>query len=278
MTIWQIRTRKLEAIDRPLLMGIVNVTPDSFSDGGQFLTRDRAVDHALELADQGADILDIGGESTRPYATPVSPAEELDRVIPVIESVRQKTNLPISIDTRKPKVAQAALEAGAEILNDVEGFRNQAMRKLAVEYQAGVCVMHMQGTPETMQDSPQYDDVVGEVRSYLKAERERLVQEGLPSDQICLDPGIGFGKQTRHNLELLRNIDQFVSLGGPILVGHSRKGFLGKLIGDPQSDRLAATIGISLAMALRRVSILRIHDVQATREALTTFLATKPWG
>ncbi len=271
--IWQLRTQTLRRGDLPVLMGIVNVTPDSFSDGGRFLDHRAAVDHAGELIEQGADIIDIGGESTRPYAEPVSAAEEIDRVLPVIEQLAAADRVPVSIDTRKVEVARAALAAGAEILNDVEGLRDERMRELAAEFQPGLCVMHMRGTPETMQDDPCYADVVEEVREYLAMRRRELIELGIPASRICIDPGIGFGKTTAHNVELLCHVDRFLEMGSPVLIGHSRKGFLGKLIGDLQAERLAATIGVSVIMALRGVTVLRIHDVGAVRRALICGLA-----
>ncbi len=271
--IWRLRTQTLRRGDVPLLMGIVNVTPDSFSDGGRFLDHRAAVDHAGELIEQGADIIDIGGESTRPYAEPVSAAEEIDRVIPVIEPLAAAGRVPVSIDTRKAEVARAALAAGAEIVNDVEGLRDARMRELAAEFQPGLCVMHMRGTPETMQDDPCYADVVEEVGEYLAMRRRELIELGIPASRICIDPGIGFGKTTAHNVELLCHVDRFLEMGSPVLIGHSRKGFLGKLIGDPQADRSAATIGVSVIMALRGVTVLRIHDVGAVRRALLCSLA-----
>lgn len=271
--IWQLRTQTLRRGDLPLLMGIVNVTPDSFSDGGRFLDHRAAVDHAGELIEQGADIIDIGGESTRPYAEPVSAAEEIGRVLPVIEQLAAAGRVPVSIDTRKVEVARAALNAGAEVLNDVEGLRDERMRELAAEAQPGLCAMHMRGTPETMQDDPCYADVVEEVREYLAMRRRELIELGIPASRICIDPGIGFGKTTAHNVELLRHVGRFLEMGGPVLIGHSRKGFLGKLIGDPQAERAAATIGVSVIMALRGVTVLRIHDVGAVRRALICSLA-----
>lgn len=272
---WQLSSQKLEFDLGPALMGIVNVTPDSFSDGGKFSDTQSAIDHALQLEQQGAAILDIGGESTRPYSDTVSAADELRRVIPVIRGLNRQASVPISIDTRKPEVAQAALDEGAQILNDVEGFRNPEMVALAAASGAGVCVMHMQGLPLTMQDNPTYRDVVADVRAYLIAQRQLLIDAGIAANRICIDPGIGFGKSTQHNLELLQAIAEFVSIGAPVLVGHSRKGFLGKLVGNPDYDRTAATIGVSLAMAQQGVSVLRVHDVGPMQQALVTYLASQ---
>jgi dihydropteroate synthase len=276
---WPLRTVTLRFERQPLVMGIVNVTPDSFSDGGRFLDPARAVAHALELAQQGADILDIGGESTRPYATPVGADEELRRVLPVIQEVRRQTHVPLSIDTTKAVVAREALACGVEIINDVTGLEaDPEMVPLALASGAGVCVMHRQGTPATMQDSPHYDDVVEEIHDYLRQRRDRLVDAGLDLTRICLDPGIGFGKTHQHNLELLRHCDRFLTLGCPLLVGPSRKGFISHLLGDKLADRTAATIGVALALAAQGVHVLRVHDVGPVQQALRLFAATGGLG
>lgn len=272
---WVLRTRTLSFGRRPLLMGIVNVTPDSFSDGGKFLVHEKAIEHALQLVLEGADILDIGGESTRPYSEPVEAAEELRRVLPVIEKIAAAVDLPISIDTSKALVAEAALAAGAEVINDVTGLTGDpGMLTLAAETQAGVCAMHMQGTPQTMQDAPHYGDVVAEIHEYLAERRDGLMAGGIAAERICLDPGIGFGKTHQHNLTLMANCWQFHDFGCPLLVGHSRKGFLAKILGDSALDRTSATVGASLALARQGVQILRVHDVRPVREALLAFEAT----
>jgi dihydropteroate synthase len=273
-TIWQLRTRTLSLPRRPLLMGIVNVTPDSFSDGGRFLDRSAAIEHALRLIDEGADLLDLGGESTRPYSQPVSEAEELARVMPVVEELARRSGVPLSIDTSKPAVAEGALAAGAEIINDVTGLAHPAMVELARCSGAGVCAMHMQGTPQTMQDNPTYDDVVEDVLAWLRARRNSLVAAGIEPSRIALDPGIGFGKTHDHNLTLLAHCDRFHDLGCPLLVGHSRKGFIAKVIGDKEADRTAGTIGAALSLARQGVQIIRVHDVQPVRHALLLFEAT----
>ncbi len=260
-------------------MGIVNVTPDSFSDGGKFLGIEAAVAHGLRLAAEGADLLDIGGESTRPYATPVDADEELRRVIPVIERLVAQTNVPISIDTSKAAVALAAIAAGAEIINDVTGLEGDPeMLAVARETGAGVCAMHMRGTPQTMQDDPRYDDVVAEIHHYLQQRRDALTTAGISLDRIALDPGIGFGKTHEHNLTLVQNCSRFLDLGCPLLVGHSRKGFIGKALGDKNVDRTAGTLGVSLALALQGVPLLRVHDVGPTRQALALFGASVGWS
>lgn len=271
---WQLRTRKLSLDETPLLMGIVNVTPDSFSDGGKFLDPQLAVDHALRLEAEGADILDIGGESTRPGSDSVSEQEELSRVLPVIEELIKQTELPLSIDTSKSVVAREAVAAGAEIINDVTGLEGDSqMASTAAEIGAAVCAMHSQGTPKTMQNDPHYGDVVQEVYQYLESRRDSLIEQGVAAEKICLDPGIGFGKTTDHNLQLIRNLENFQRLNSPLLVGHSRKRFLGELIGDMDADRTLATIASSLLLATKGVSILRVHDVGPVAESLAVLRA-----
>ncbi len=273
--VWQLRTRRLEFTASSAIMGIVNCTPDSFSDGGQLASVQDAVDYALRLEDDGADILDIGGESTRPYSQPVLTEIELRRVVPVVEALSSRVSCPISIDTSKASVAQAAIELGAEVINDVTGLEgDQQMISVATKFQVGVCAMHMQGTPQTMQDAPRYNNVVSEVREYLCSRRQMLIDSGVEFSRICLDPGIGFGKSHAHNVELIGACGQFVNLGSPILVGHSRKGFIAKLIGCKERDRDAGTVGISLALAQQGVQILRVHNVALTRDALRCFAAT----
>jgi dihydropteroate synthase len=278
---WRLRSRTLSFGPLPLLMGIVNVTPDSFSDGGRFLDSGAAVEHGLRLVAEGADLLDVGGESTRPGAAPVDAQEELRRVMPVIEHLNQKTDVPLSIDTSKASVARRAIDAGAQIINDVTALAGDPdMIPLAVETGCGVCAMHAQGTPRTMQDNPVYSDVVAEVFEFLRLRRDALQAAGIEPDRIAVDPGIGFGKTTEHNLQLLSNVRRFHSLGCPILVGHSRKRFLAKLIcrrspcGYPAiADPTAGTIGVALSLARQGVQILRVHDVAAVHEALWLFEA-----
>jgi dihydropteroate synthase len=272
---WQLRNRVIEFPRRPLLMGIVNVTPDSFSDGGEFFDPGAATEHALQLAAEGADLLDIGGESTRPYSEAVPTDEELRRVLPVIKALSGQVKIPISIDTSKAVVARAAIGAGAEIVNDVTGFTGDpAMVALAAETGVGVCAMHMRGTPQTMQDNPTYTDVVAVVREYLRQRRDALEAAGIPRERICLDPGIGFGKTHEHSVTLMRHCYELHSLGCQILVGHSRKSFLGKLIGDQEADRTNATVGATLGLAVQGVQIVRVHDVRPVRESLVAFEAT----
>ncbi|MHB1036163.1 MAG: dihydropteroate synthase [Pirellulales bacterium] len=271
---WRLRTRVIPLPRRPLLMGIVNVTPDSFSDGGRFFEPQAAVDHALKLAAQGADILDVGGESTRPGAVPVVTEEELRRVVPVIAALRENLAVPISVDTSKAAVAREALAAGAQIINDVTALAGDpGMVALAVEAGPGVCVMHMRGTPRTMQDRPTYVDVLEEVLAWLRARRDALVAAGIDPQRIALDPGIGFGKTAEHNLTLLANVLRFHELGCPVVVGPSRKAFVGEVLGDPKADRTAGTIGVALALARQGVQIVRVHDVLGVREALALYEA-----
>lgn len=271
---WTLRTRTLRFGRRPLLMGIINVTPDSFSDGGRFLEPNAAIEHGLRLVGEGADILDIGGESTRPYAQAVETSEELRRVMPVVEALVRRAGVPVSIDTSKAAVAQAALDAGAELINDVTGLEGDPkMVEVAIRTQAAVCVMHMQGTPQTMQDRPSYHNVVEEVFAYLAARRNALEAAGISRDRIAVDPGIGFGKTPEHNIELLAQAFRFHSLGCPVLVGHSRKSFIGKVLGNSTPDPIAGTIGVALALARHGVQVLRVHDVDAVRQALVLFEA-----
>ena len=279
MELWDLGRRHLLLGHRPRIMGILNVTPDSFSDGGKHFDSGLAVEAALRMEAEGADIIDIGGESTRPYSDVVSAEEEWRRVIPVIKSLRPQLRIPISIDTSKASVAADAIDAGAEIVNDVTGLEGDPdMPALVASRQVGVCVMHMQGTPQTMQDSPAYDDVVAEVHAYLAARLRYCLDLGIAKERICLDPGIGFGKTHQHNLLLLRNIRRFFDIGCPLLVGHSRKGFIGQVLGDKDADRTAATLGVSLALAAAGVHVLRVHDVRQTVEALKLFEAAGALG
>lgn len=250
-------------------MGIVNATPDSFSDGGRFLDPAAALDQALRLAGEGAQIIDVGGESTRPGAEPVPLDDELSRTIPVIERIARASDVLISIDTTKAEVARAALAAGAHIVNDVSGLTfDRAMPAVCAAAGAGVICMHIRGTPATMQIEPMYDDVVRDVYRFLEARFAELEQLGVSRDQLVADPGIGFGKTAEHNLELLRHVARFRELGRPVVVGHSRKRFLKALLGRPVDERLFATVGVSVAVALRGADILRVHDVAATRDAI----------
>jgi len=271
--LWRLRTRTLSPGRIPLLMGVINVTPDSFSDGGQFLEPAAAVEHALRLAAEGADILDIGGQSTRPGAVPVTAEEELRRVLPVVTEVCRQTAVPVSVDTSSDAVAVACLAAGAEVFNDVTGVGDERMIDLAAANGCGVCAMHMQGTPQTMQREPQYDDVVMDVYNWLAARRDVLVSFGISKERIVLDPGIGFGKTAAHSLAILNHLARYRELGCPLLVGLSRKAFIGHVLGDLSRDRTAGTIGAALAAARQGADILRVHDVAAVRQALLLFEA-----
>ncbi len=274
-THWQLKTRRLALPLRPLLMGIVNVTPDSFSDGGHFFDPAAAIEQGERLAAEGADLLDVGGESTRPYSDPVDAQEESRRVLRVIETLAQRTRLPISIDTSKARVARDALAAGAEIVNDVTALAgDEEMIRVAIDTGAGVCAMHMRGTPQTMQDDPHYDDVVAEVLEFLRRRRDALRDAGVDLERVVLDPGIGFGKTHQHSVTLLANCRRLHELGQPILVGHSRKGFIGRAIADREADRTPGTIGVALSLALQGVQIIRVHDVAAVRQGLVMFETT----
>ncbi len=259
----------------PLLMGIINVTPDSFSDGGQFLDPAAAVERGLQLAAEGADLLDVGGQSTRPGSQPIDADEELRRVMPVVAALCEKTALPLSIDTSRALVAREAVAAGAEVINDVTALTGDAeMAAYAAESGCGVCAMHMRGTPRTMQQDPVYDDVVEDILRYLGDRRDVLTAAGIEQARIALDPGIGFGKTAEHNLALLSGARRFHALGCPVLVGPSRKRFIAEVLGDHETDRTAGTIGVALSVAGQGVQILRVHDVGPVREALLLYEAT----
>jgi dihydropteroate synthase len=261
-------------LNRPLIMGIVNVTPDSFSDGGRFQQTQQAVAHALQLAEQGADILDVGGESTRPGAVPVPEDEELRRVIPVLEAL-VKHNLPVSIDTCKPRVMREAIQSGAAMINDVMALREPGALDAIANSEVAVCLMHMQNTPQTMQAEPSYQDVVAEVRDFLAQRIADCEQLGIDRSRIVIDPGFGFGKTLAHNLELLRRLDEIAALGVPVLAGMSRKSMLGALTGRPLEQREYAGIAAHLLAVQRGASILRVHDVAAMKDAIAVFQAVE---
>lgn len=271
---WKCGPHELRATGRPLLMGIVNVTPDSFSDGGRFLAADAAVARGLELVEQGAEILDIGGESTRPGADIVGVDEELARVIPVIAGLSERTDVAISIDTTKAPVAEAAITAGATIVNDISGFRfDDSLIGVCAEHDVGLVCMHMQGTPQTMQQEPHYEDVVGEICEFFVERLAALEGAGIARERICLDPGVGFGKTAEHNVAILASIARFQELGCPVLIGHSRKRFLGKVLGRAVEERTAGTVGVSVALAEQGADVLRVHDVGAVRDAIVAYQA-----
>ncbi len=266
---FRIRGGELELGERTLLMGVLNVTPDSFSDGGLYFDKELAIERALQMVEEGADIIDIGGESTRPFSEPTPLEEELKRVIPVIEAITSKIPVPISIDTYKAKVAFEALQAGARIVNDISGLRfDREMVKVVAESGAGLIVMHIKGTPKTMQLDPHYDDVMGEIKAYLKESIEKAESEGVCPESIVVDPGIGFGKKLHHNLEIFRRLNELEELGKPILVGPSRKSFIGEILGLPVSERLYGTLGAVAYCALKGVHIVRVHDVKAARQVV----------
>ena len=245
-----------------IVMGVLNVTPDSFSDGGRFLDTNKAIEHGLKMAAEGAAIIDVGAESTRPGAEPVSVEEQIRRVVPVIESLCKRIDVPISIDTNSSEVAKAALEAGAAIINDITALSNEGMGELTAEEQVPVILMHMQGTPATMQIEPKYKDVVSEVRRFLQEKAKRAEEFGIPKERIFIDPGIGFGKTLEHNLLLLRNVDKFVSTGYRVLVGTSRKSFIGKITDKNEPvDRIFGTAASVALCVAAGVSIVRVHDV-----------------
>jgi dihydropteroate synthase len=248
-------------------MGILNVTPDSFSDGGKFVDPEKAVARALQMIAEGADIIDIGGESTRPGSRPVPVPEEIARTVPIIKKLRAKTDALISIDTRNAETALAAVAAGADIINDISALADPGMAAVAAETGAGVILMHMLGTPETMQNDPHYDEVVSEVRNFLEERTAFAVARGVAPEQIVLDPGIGFGKTDEHNLALLRSIPALAAAGRPVLIGASRKGFIGRLTGRGPEERLAGSLAAATFSILRGAHILRVHDVKESCDA-----------
>lgn len=259
-----------------VLMGIVNVTPDSFSDGGRYEATASAVDHALSLLEDGADILDIGGESTRPGAEPVSLQQELDRVIPVIEGIRANTNAPISIDTYKPEVMQASAVAGADMINDINALQSEGAVQVAADSGLFICLMHKQGTPKMMQAAPHYDDVEDEVVDFLNQRIAVCRRAGIPQRKIMVDPGIGFGKSLSHNLQLLNAVGRLrARTGSDVLIGVSRKSMIDKLFSRPVEERLPASIGLAVQAVLNGAKILRIHDVRATHDAIRSVEAVR---
>jgi len=263
-------------LSRTVIMGVLNITPDSFSDGGFFMSRDTAVAHARKMVEEGADIIDVGGESTRPGAQAVSVQEELDRVIPVIDAMARAIPVPISIDTSKPEVMRAAVAAGAGFINDVRALREEGALQAAAAQQVPVCLMHMQGEPRSMQHHPVYADVVVEVRDFLQRRIEACVAAGIPRQRLIVDPGFGFGKAVEHNLELLQRLGELRALGTPILAGLSRKSMIGALLGLPVEQRLQASVALALIAVQNGATMLRVHDVRATREAIRMFEAVYP--
>ena len=250
-------------------MGILNVTPDSFSDGGHFFSVDAALQHALRMVEEGAGIIDVGGESTRPGAASVSVQEEMDRVLPVIEVLRDEISIPISIDTRKPEVMHAAMAAGASLINDVTALRAPAALRIAAQTQATICLMHMLGEPHNMQTNPVYQDVVGEVKAFLAARIAACIEAGIARDRLIIDPGFGFGKTLQHNLTLLRRLDEFCALGVPVLIGLSRKSMIGTLLGEPDpAQRIFAGAALTMYALSKGATLIRTHDVRAISDVM----------
>ncbi|HEX7382249.1 MAG TPA: dihydropteroate synthase [Nevskiaceae bacterium] len=270
----QLRTRTLN-LSRPRVMGVINCTPDSFSDGGRYLDVDAAVAHAERMLAEGADIIDVGGESSRPGATPVPEAEECRRVVPVVRTLVERHGCVVSVDTMKPAVMRAACAAGAELINDISALRGAGAIRIAAATGAGVCLMHMQGEPGTMQRAPHYDGVVREVTAFLATRIAACRAAGIPSTRLCVDPGFGFGKRIEHNLALLARLDSLQALGVPLLVGMSRKSMLGDLTGRAVSDRLAGGLAAVTIAVLRGAQIVRTHDVAATVDAVKVAWAVK---
>lgn len=260
------------SLERPLVMGIVNVTPDSFADGGLFMTPAAALGQAARLIDEGADLLDIGGESTRPGASPVEIGEELDRIMPVLEGLRDSP-VPVSVDTSKPEVMRQAIAGGASMINDVSAFEADGAMEAVAGSDVALCLMHKRGDPRTMQQDPHYQDVVAEVMEYLASRRDAVRAAGVAAERMVVDPGFGFGKNWAHNMTLLRNLDRLTMLHVPIMVGLSRKSMLGKITGREPRDRVYASVAAALLAAERGAAILRVHDVAATKDGLAVFWA-----
>ncbi|HEV2736751.1 MAG TPA: dihydropteroate synthase, partial [Longimicrobiaceae bacterium] len=265
---WAVRGRSI-SLERPLVMGVLNATPDSFSDGGLYDAPERALARAERMVAEGADLLDLGGESTRPGAAPVSPADEAARILPVLRLLRSRLSVPVSVDTRRAEVARLALDEGAEIVNDVSALADPGMGGVVAEAEAGVVLMHMRGTPETMQRDPRYADVAGEVADELAAALERARAAGIADARVVLDPGIGFAKTAEHNLELLARLGELARLGRPLLLGPSRKSFIGKILGGvPAEERDAGTAAACVVGLLHGARVFRVHDVRVVRQAL----------
>ncbi|HEX6208865.1 MAG TPA: dihydropteroate synthase [Actinomycetota bacterium] len=268
MTTWKLPDRAYDCEERTLVMGVLNVTPDSFSDGGRFFDPEDAVKQALRMVEDGADIVDVGGESTRPGSDPVPPDEERRRVVPIVERLAQELEVPISIDTRKAEVAAAAVRSGATIVNDVTAGGDPEMFDVVRESGTALVLMHMKGEPKTMQEDPHYDDVVWEVRDYLAERVEAAVAAGIDREAICVDPGLGFAKTTPHSLAMMKHTDALLDLGRPVLVGPSRKSFIGDVLGTPVTDRAEGTVGAVCVMVAKGAHIARVHDVLETVRAV----------
>ncbi len=267
--VWRLGERALDCSERTLVMGLLNVTPDSLSEDGRFLDPEEAVRHAAQMVSDGADVVDVGGESTRPGSDPVPADEEIRRVLPVIERiVRENPDIPVSIDTRKGEVADRALAAGATVVNDVSAGADGEMFDVVRKHDAAIVLMHMKGEPKTMQEAPEYEDVVGEVHEFLRERIEAAEFAGIDAERIAIDPGIGFGKNLEHNLELMRRIGAFLDLGRPVLVGPSRKRFIGAILDVPEDERVEGTIGAVAWLASRGAHVVRVHDVREVVRAV----------
>ena len=252
-----------------LIMGILNVTPDSFSDGGKYLEKNTAINHALEMIDQGADIIDIGGESTRPFSDPVSLKEEISRVVPVIEGIRKKSDICISIDTTKSQVATAALNSGASVINDVSAMEvDPLMVDVALKFDCPLIIMHMKGTPKNMQDDPQYESLILDIKDYLLDRIDFIISKGINPKKIVIDPGIGFGKTVENNFEIIKNLNHFTTMNFPVLLGASRKSFIGISLNLPEEDRLEGSLAANIIGFQNGAKIFRVHDVAETNKAL----------
>lgn len=265
----------LKIENEPLVMGILNVTPNSFSDGGKFLESSVAINHAFKMVEEGANIIDIGGESSRPGSKRISASEELKRILPVIKKLREKSNVILSCDTYKPEVARTVLDEGVDIINDIFGLRKKGMLEVVRRYEVPVIVMHMKGTPATMQKNPQYKNVVDEIYNFFVKRIKYATANGIADDKIIIDPGIGFGKKFEHNLTILKNLAIFTSLNKPLLVGISRKSFIGKILDVDVQERLEGSLSANIVAVLNGANILRVHDVLATVRAIKVFLALR---
>ena len=264
------RNRNVDLSSRTHIMGVLNVTPDSFSDGGRFLKLDDAVSQGMKMIEEGADIIDVGGESTRPGSDPLSSEEELSRVIPVIESLSAKTDVPVSIDTYKAEVARRVLDAGAQMINDVSALRfDPEMKKVAAEFKVPVVLMHIKGTPKEMQKDPHYDDVIAEVTEYLRQSIDMAVEAGIDREKIIIDPGIGFGKRLQDNLNILKNLKEFSILECPILIGCSRKSFIGRVLDLPVEERLEGSLAALAAAVMNGANMVRVHDVKESKRVVS---------
>jgi dihydropteroate synthase len=270
MNISELNNWLLSEDKQSLIMGILNVTPDSFSDGGQFLNKNSAIGHALKMIEEGADIIDIGGESTKPFSSPVSLDEELSRVLPVIEDLRKETDVCISIDTTKSEVANQALEMGASIINDVSAMEfDKKMIDIALKFDCPIVLMHMKGIPKNMQENPHYSSLISEIITYLNARIDFVLSKGIDRKKIIIDPGIGFGKSVENNFEIINNLNQFVDLGYPVMLGASRKSFIGITLDVPEDKRVEGSLAANIIGFQKGVSVFRVHDVDQTRKALT---------